>query len=78
MVQRLECNLAKVETGFRLPSLAPLRELLTPRVSFILQKYPISLVDMGFFHVWKEDLQMKITIESLEIPLCIKKTYEDT
>jgi hypothetical protein len=28
-----------------------LRELLTPRVSFILQKYPISLVDMGFFHV---------------------------
>ncbi len=38
----------------------------------------MSLVDMGFFHVWKEDLQMKITIESLEIPLCIKKTYDDT
>lgn len=51
VVQRLECDLAKVETGVRFSSLAPLRELLTPRVSFILQIYPISLVDMGFFHV---------------------------
>lgn len=51
VVQRLECDLAKVETGVRFSSLAPLRELLTPRVSFILQKYPMSLVDMGFFHV---------------------------
>lgn len=50
-----------------------MRELLTPRVSFILQKYPISLVDMGFFHVRKEDLQMKITIEPLEFPLCVKE-----
>ena len=51
VVQWLECDLAKVETGVRFSSLAPLRELLAPRVSFILQKYPISLVDMGFFHV---------------------------
>lgn len=47
----VECDLAKVETRVRFSSLAPLRELLTPHVSFILQKYPISLVDMGFFHV---------------------------
>jgi hypothetical protein len=51
VVQRLVCGLAKAETAVRFRSLAPLRELLTPRVSFILQKYPISLVDMGFFHV---------------------------
>lgn len=30
---------------------APLRELLTLCVSFIFIEYPISLVDMGFFHI---------------------------
>lgn len=28
---------------------------------------------MGFFHVWKKDLQMKITIEPLEFTLCFKE-----
>lgn len=32
-------------------TIAPLRELLTPCVSFIFIEYPISLVDMGFFHI---------------------------
>lgn len=28
---------------------------------------------MGFFHVWREVSQIKITIEPLEFPLCVKE-----
>ena len=41
-------------------------------VSFIFIEYPISLVDMGFFHIWKEGFTIKITIEHLEFPLSVK------
>ena len=55
---------------------APLRELLTPRESFI--KYPILLVDMGFFYVWKfylnENNHRTIRISFI----CERKDYQDT
>ena len=55
VVQWLVHGLAKAGMPVRFWSLAPLRVLLTLLCEFYFYKYPISLVDMGFFHIRKED-----------------------
>ena len=54
VVQRLECDLAKVETGVRFSSLAPLLELPEHLNSSVRYKKFIILDIMDFFHAWKE------------------------
>ena len=54
VVQRLVCDLAKVEMAVRFRSLAPLLELPEHLNSSVRYKKFIILDIMDFFHAWKE------------------------